>query len=429
MYNIKMLKPTIKRGLMLDFIPDKIVSTLDVNPNRIYQLNNANIGEGNIVYMPTRELRLQDNWAVIFGLDLAKEYNKKFKIVVILSEIKFSKVQEPFLIEGLKIFEKISAQNNIDFEILKELPDNIGALIVDFNPINAPHPQHQPLSNDTQSLLRQSHKGQGKFTPIFEVDSHNIIPARFISQKQEFSAATLRRKIYANITEFLTKYPAILVGGQGYPPYLDDFIENKLNNYAEFKNYPLKDMTSWLSSHLHFGFISSQRVALVVLESSATRENKEAFLEELIVRKELADNFCLYSPSCNTLEGILPWAKATLKEHEHDIRTYVYSLEEFEQAKTHDKLWNKIQDGLIKTGKIHGYLRMYWAKKILEWSKSPQEALKIAIYLNDNYALDGNDPNGYTGILWSIGGLHDRPFTNRFVSGKIRYMNGSKIKF
>jgi len=182
---------------------------------------------------------------------------------------------------------------------------------------------------------------------------------------------------------------------------------------------------------MHFGFISSQRVALEVVKSNTSRENKEAFLEELIVRKELSDNFCLYSPSYNTLEGILAWAKESLNAHRSDIRSYIYNSDEFEHAKTHDELWNAIQKKMIKTNRIHGYLRMYWAKKILEWSISPEEALKIAIYLNDKYAMDGNDPNGYVGILWSIGGLHDRAFSNRLVTGKIRYMSigGCKKKF
>ena len=411
-----MLRSTVKRGLMLDFIPEKIRVEQIINPNRIYKLNGSEVAEGDIVYMPTRELRLQDNWAVIFGLDLAKKYNKKFKIVVALREIKFSKVQEPFLLEGLKCFQKSATENGIEFEFLTELPKNIGALIIDFNALH-PHP-HVITTLGGRALI-----------PIFEIDSHNIVPARFVSQKQEFSAATLRRKIYMNLGGFLTEYPKINAVGGETPTYLNNFIDNKLDYYSELKNDPLKDATSGLSPYLHFGFISSQRVALEVLKSCAERENKEAFLEELIVRKELSDNFCLYSPSYNTLEGLLPWARATLKEHEQDIRTYIYALKEFEQAKTHDALWNKIQECLLETGKIHGYLRMYWAKMILQWSKSPLEALKIAIYLNDNYALDGNDPNGYVGILWSIAGLHDRPFTNRFVSGKIRYMNGSKIKF
>lgn len=408
-----MLKPTVKRGLMLDFIPDEIFCAEKVNPNRVFKLNDKPIIDGDIVYLASRELRLEDNWAVQFGIDLAEKHNKKFKIIVILSKIMHSKRQFEILSKGLEVFKENTKLNKINFDIVEELPQNIGALIVDFNPIN----------------LFKNHTNYA----VFEVDSHNIIPARYISQKQEFSAATLRRKIYAHIPIFLTEFANNFQNRSSIPTIqhelLTNFLNNKIDNYAELKNYPNEDVTSNLSPYLHFGLISSQRIALEVVKSNTSRINKEAFLEELIVRKELADNFCLYSKAYKTFDGNLDWAKATLNAHKSDIRTYLYDTNEFEYAKTHDKLWNKIQEGLLNAGKIHGYLRMYWAKKILEWSESPEEALKIAIYLNDTYALDGNDPNGYVGILWSLGGLHDRPFTNRFVTGKIRYMKGEFIRF
>lgn len=410
-----MLKPTVKRDLMLDFIPDKILSSPEIDQNRVLSLNNKPIVSGDIVYQTSRELRIEDNWAIIFGLDLAKKHNKKFKIAIIMNKIMHSERQLPLLEEGLNFLSENSALNNINLEILQELPKNIGALIVDFNPIA---PQIEFAKNVDYA--------------VFEVDSHNIIPAIFISNKQEYSAATLRRKIYANIADFLTEYPIRVEGKNTIAAEkLTNFIANKLNHYVEFKNDPNKNVTSKLSPYLHFGFISAQRIALEVIKSNTKRENKEAFLEELIVRKELADNFCLYNQDFKSLKYIPNWANESLNAHKSDIRTYVYDLKEFEYAKTHDKFWNAIQLNLLTTGKIHGYLRMYWAKKILDWSETPESALKIAIYLNDKYALDGNDPNGYVGILWSIGGVHDRPFTNRMVTGKIRYMSlsGSMKKF
>lgn len=175
-------------------------------------------------------------------------------------------------------------------------------------------------------------------------------------------------------------------------------------------------------------FTNSPRAAIEVIKSNSSEENKEAFLEELIVRKELADNFCLYSPNFKNFDGISNWAKETLNKHSQDFRPYLYSSDDFEFAKTNNKLWNYAQNQLLTTGKIHGYLRMFWAKKILEWSISPNEALAIAIYLNDKYALDSPSSNGYVGILWSICGLHDRAFQERLVIGKIRPMNGKQIK-
>lgn len=154
-------------------------------------------------------------------------------------------------------------------------------------------------------------------------------------------------------------------------------------------------------------------------------------MEELIVRRELADNFCLYNLKYDLYDGFPNWAKETLAAHAKDKREYVYTVRQFERTQTHDDLWNAAQLEMVQTGKMHGYMRMYWAKKILEWSASPRVAIKTALYLNDKYELDGRDPNGYAGVAWSIGGVHDRAWFERPVFGKIRYMNynGCKSKF
>ncbi|MCB0732845.1 MAG: deoxyribodipyrimidine photolyase, partial [Ignavibacteriae bacterium] len=212
---------------------------------------------------------------------------------------------------------------------------------------------------------------------------------------------------------------------------LKNFIENKLNNYSEARNDPNKNALSNISPYLHFGQISAQRIALILNNFDGNDESIKSFLEELIVRRELSDNFCYYNKNYDNFDGFHDWAKQSLNEHRNDKREYIYNLEEFEQAKTHDELWNSAQLEMVKTGKMHGYMRMYWAKKILEWTKTPEEALEIGIYLNDKYELDGRDPNGYVGLAWSIGGVHDRAWTERPVYGKIRYMNynGCKRKF
>ena len=151
----------------------------------------------------------------------------------------------------------------------------------------------------------------------------------------------------------------------------------------------------------------------------------------MIVRRELSDNFCWYNPNYASVAGFPEWAKKSIALHRDDRREHLYSQEQFEKAATHDRLWNAAQQQMVMTGTMHGYLRMYWAKKILEWTESVEEALEIAIYLNDRYQLDGRDPNGYAGIAWSIGGLHDRAWGERPVFGKIRYMNekGCRRKF
>jgi len=206
------------------------------------------------------------------------------------------------------------------------------------------------------------------------------------------------------------------------------FLENNLRRYAKLSREPSAHATSGLSPYLHFGHISSLEVALAVREYAA--EHKliaDEFLEQLIVRRELAFNFAHFSPALDSLDALPDWAQATLAKHAGDQRDPVYTREQFERAATHDALWNATQTELLTRGVIHGYYRMYWGKKILEWSATPGEALATMIYLHDRYALDGRDPNTYTNILWCFG-LHDRPWSERKIFGMTRYMNLEGMK-
>lgn len=249
--------------------------------------------------------------------------------------------------------------------------------------------------------------------PCYEVDAHNIVPAFFISNKQEYGAYTLRPKMKKYMKEFLEDFPRLikmkssgirqdldlneitkkleidfsvqpvewLKPGESHArQVLEQFLNEKLERYEALRNDPTVDGTSNLSPYLHFGQISAQRVALEVLKfHDEYPSSVEAFLEELIVRKELSDNFCFYNSNYDSFEAFPNWAKETLLKHEKDERKYVYPLEELENAKTHDELWNAAQRQLTKTGKMHGYMRMYWAKKILEWTENAKVALKYAI--------------------------------------------------
>jgi deoxyribodipyrimidine photo-lyase len=210
----------------------------------------------------------------------------------------------------------------------------------------------------------------------------------------------------------------------------ENFLENKIKTYNDDRNNPNLGAVSNLSPYLHFGQISAQRVAFETNEI-IRNDKKDSFLEELIVRKDLADNFCYFNQYYDNINGFPNWAQESHKIHIKDKREYIYTRHQLEYSQTHDPLWNAAQEEMVKTGKMHGYLRMYWAKKILEWTHTPEDAMEIAIYLNDKYELDGRDPNGYTGIAWSIGGVHDRPWFTHTIFGKIRYMsfNGCKSKF
>ncbi|MGW8162008.1 MAG: hypothetical protein ACWGN1_07155 [Desulfobulbales bacterium] len=291
------------------------------------------------------------------------------------------------------------------------------------------------------------------------------MPAWLASPKKEFAAHTFRTRLNKVLPLYLTDYPTLekhpyhnsrksrpidihaiagIIKDNSVPEIswcrpgekqglraLHTFVQKKLARYPAERNNPCLDGQSNLSPYFHFGQLSPQRAALEVLQADAPPEAKSAFLEELIVRRELADNFCYYEPDYDNYAGFHEWAQKTLNQHRDDQREYLYSLRELDNGTTHDPLWNACQIDLINRGKLHGYLRMYWAKKILEWSASPEEALHSAIYLNDRYSLDGRDPNGYTGIAWSIGGIHDRAWAERPVFGKIRYMslNGCRRKF
>ena len=220
------------------------------------------------------------------------------------------------------------------------------------------------------------------------------------------------------------------------------FLQNRLSLYPENRNHPDEEGTSGLSPYLHFGHVSVHRVfhQLVKreewsskrLSSKATgsrsgwwgmSEAAEAFLDELITWRELGFNMCWQREDYDQLESLPEWALKTLKGHQKDKRPYLYTLAEFEKAKTHDPLWNAAQIQLVQEGRIHNYLRMLWGKKILHWSKTPREALQVMIELNNKYALDGRDPNSYSGIFWVLG-RYDRAWgPERDVFGKVRYMS------
>jgi len=403
--------PKIVKYSLLKYISNKFPLEEKINTLRIKDLNNKTIKKGCVIYLIERELRLNNNPALIFAIQKAQELNLDLKIVH--PHVKYNnKAKQRFIDNLIDEAGENFKKANLNFIIYQgNISDlNPALLIIDFNPIL-----------DRNYLKAADYK-------IYEIDGHNIIPARYISNKQEYGAMTMRRKIYFNISEFLTEFKPISDIKTEAEYILDNFIKNKLPYYAEFKNDFSKNIHSGLSKYLNLGFISSQKAAIEIIKSKNDDINKEIFLEELIIRKELADNFCLYCKNYKTFNCIPNWAKTSLKEHKQDIRPYIYNLKEYESAKTHDKLWNAIQTQLIKEGTIHGYLRMYWAKKILEWSKDPFKALKYAIYLNDKYAYDAPCANGYTGILWAMGALHDRAFKDYFITGKIRRMTYNSIK-
>lgn len=424
-----------------------------------------------MLYVMSRDQRVEDNFALLAAQQTAMDLGVPLTVVFCLLPHSNDRSREhfEFMINGLEEVEKNLNKLRIPFMLLlgKPLQTLAGmlhhtkpaAVYFDFSPLHGSRTLHQDIAQQSSSA-------------VFEVDTHNIVPVWEASPKQEVGARTLRPKIHhmlpqylvipdaaqvhphpwpgvvrsitelrPKIDEIVQKIPrngqtvSIVSGQNAALKTLQDFTAKRLPGYAASRNNPTVDGQSELSPYLHFGQLWAGRAVidaqLAAHHNAQLQPDVDAFVEELVVRRELSDNFCFYNQHYRSLQGAPQWARESLKTHAHDRREHVYSFDQFEQAKTHDGAWNAAQNQLLQTGKMHGYMRMYWAKKVLEWSPSAEDALQTLIKLNDFYSIDGGDPNGYVGILWSIAGLHDRPWFDRPIYGVVRYMNynGLKRKF
>jgi deoxyribodipyrimidine photo-lyase len=416
-----------------------------------------------ILYWMQRAQRGADNPA----LDLAIEWGNRLgkPVVVTLALIPdyphASLRHYQFMVEGLPDLAGELAKRRVGFlirrgadaEVARVANEVEAALVVgDENPL-------REMERWREQVARRVR------VPFWTVDADVIVPTSLL-EKEQYAARTIRPRMARQLPWFLvaSKEPVArvpwvtparlsslapgdaLLEGLGIDRrvnavpgcrggrkegrrLLTRFIRRRLAGYDTGRNDPALDATSHLSPYLHFGQLGPREVALAVRESGAPPADRDAYLEQLIVRRELAINFVRYNPRYDRLDGCEPWARATLARHRHDTRDRVYSERALEQAETHDPLWNAAQRQMVDTGWMHGYLRMYWAKKILEWTRSPERAMAVAVTLNDRYQLDGRDPNGYAGIAWAIGGKHDRAWgPERPVFGTIRYMSGRRLR-
>jgi len=302
---------------------------------------------------------------------------------------------------------------------------------------------------------------------VVQVEGDVVVPVEVVSDKQEWAARTIRGKINRHRDDFVRplkrkqpgksslplrvtgdadfRKPASVLAGldidrsvpesERFPAgteaaqaALTRFLRHDLDGYADARNDPAKPQASRLSPYLHFGQISPVEIAVKVQRAaSGSDDDKEAFLEELIVRRELAMNFVTFCKDYDTYACLPDWALRTLDEHRDDTRPEQYTRQQLEDAETHDAYWNAAMQEMRKTGYMHNYMRMYWGKKIIEWSNTPEYAFATTLYLNNKYFLDGRDPNSYTGVAWLFG-LHDRAWAERDVFGKVRYMNASGLE-
>jgi deoxyribodipyrimidine photo-lyase len=361
-----------------------------------------------------------------------------------------------FLIEGLEELPEALAARGAGFvlriggrgEVGRFCADVRAALLVgDENPLREPERWRRLVTEAARA-------------PFWTVDADVVVPSALL-EKEQWSAGTMRPRVLRHLdlclrpssrpkARVVWRTPRGLAHVRPDVELVDElpldrsvapatswrggrreglarlkaFVGHRLDGYSAARNRPEADGTSGLSPYLHFGQIGPREVALAVRASGGPPADRQSFIEELVVRRELAVNFVRYNASYDRVESAARWALEALARRRDDPREWLYSERQLERAATHDPLWNAAQRQMVESGWMHGYVRMYWAKKILEWSESPEAAMAAAIALNDRYELDGRDPNGYAGIAWAIVGKHDRAWgPERPVYGTVRYMS------
>jgi deoxyribodipyrimidine photo-lyase len=432
-----------------------------IQEERIKKLNN-NIFQDNkfILYWMQASQRTKYNHALEYAIQRANILRVPLVVIFCLTDNypEANLRHYYFMIQGLNEVEESLKNRGIKFIIQRISPDDG---VINFS-------KNCCLIIVDRGYLRIQRRWRKKVAenikcPFLQVESDVVVPIEESSIKEEYAAYTLRPKIDKKLSSFLIPVEELKINNESLKYYiesldisnvekvcfnlnidnsvkpisffkggfnqakikLDYFIKNKLDRYNEEKNDPNLNCVSDMSPYLHFGQISPIFIALEILKSK--NKNVDSYLEELIVRRELSMNYVFYNKNYDSFNGLPNWAKQTLINHSKDERDYIYTLEQLEKFETHDPYWNACQKQMITKGKMHGYMRMYWGKKIIEWTKNPINAFDNALYLNNKYELDGRDPNAFTGISWCFG-KHDRTWFERPIFSKIRYMNDKGLK-
>ena len=417
-----------------------------------------------VVYWMQRAERSLDNPAVDLAVAIGNELG--LPVIVYFSAISnfphANLRHYAFLNQGLADIEEDLAGRNITF-IVRRPPNNslesflgeVGAAMVigDENPCREPERWRKVLAKrlslsfwtvDADVVIPSSLFPKHQYMlhimrprlnaelPTYLKPLQNLKARHAWSRPRNFESFPVRNDItqgWRELDRTIKPVDHFTGGTHAALKRLRHFIDHSLPGYDTQRNHPEVDGTSQMSPYLHFGHISPLTVALAVdkalQQGRITQDARDSFINELIGWRELSVNFVKYVPNYDSIECAPQWAQKTLREHASDPRDPIYTLDQLEQAETYDDLWNSAQLQMVRTGWMHNYLRMYWAKKILEWSPNPAKAWEYAVILNDKYELDGRDPNGYNGIAWAIGGVHDRPWFDRPIFGTIRYMSGA----
>jgi deoxyribodipyrimidine photo-lyase len=445
--------------------PPAFLRKLAENPRITVRRPGAPLQDGKcIVYWMQRAQRSLDNPAVDLAIAIGNEL--ALPVLVYFSAISTfphaNLRHYAFLNQGLNDIEEDLAGRNVSFLVRRPPNNSLEALLREVNPamlIGDENPCREPERWRKVLAKRLS-------LPFWTVDADVIVPSALFPNHQ-YMLHIMRPRLNAHLPQFLSPFEdleavhhwrrprnfesfsvredvtqgwkdldrsvrpvdAFTGGTHAALKRLRHFVRHQLSAYDKQRNHPEIDGTSQMSPYLHFGHISPLTIALAaqqaVQQGHATQAACDSYLNQLIGWRELSVNFVKHVPNYDSLECAPEWAQKTLREHASDKRDPEYTLEQLEQAETHDELWNAAQSQMLKLGWMHNYLRMYWAKKILEWSPNPAKAWEYAVILNDKYELDGRDPNGYNGIAWAIGGVHDRPWFDRPIFGTIRYMSNA----
>ncbi len=436
-----------------------------IHPERVRKLNDRPLQKGRFVlYWMQASQRAEYNHALEYAVRQANEQKLPVTTLFVLTDAfpEANLRHYTFMLEGLKELKGGLEERGISFLILRGSPDQevikvsrqASMVVTDCGYLRIQKEWRKEVAENAPCLVEQ-------------VETDVVVPVEQACPKEAYSAAVLRPKINRQLGKYLVPMsetpvknalrnqdfagldlkkpiPNILsslsidraikpVGHfRGGPSeakrLLGDFIAYKLRDYGELRSDPSLDCVSHMSPYLHFGQISPLYIALQVQAAGRIpAKTREAYLEELIIRRELAMNFVHFNPIYDSFRAIPDWAKRTLKAYQRDKREYIYSQDELEEAKTHDPYWNAAQREMVVTGKMHNYMRMYWGKKILEWCAEPEEAFRTAVYLNNKYELDGRDPNSFAGVAWCFG-KHDRPWGERKIFGHVRYMNDAGLR-
>jgi deoxyribodipyrimidine photo-lyase len=436
-----------------------------IHPERVRKLKDQPLQKGRFVlYWMQASQRVEYNHALEYAIRQANDQNLPLVTLFVLTD-QFPEANlrhYTFMLEGLKEVKRRLEEKGIVFVVLKGTPDQEVAQV---------SRQSSMVVTDCGYLRVQrewrKYVSEHAPCPVAQVETDVVVPVEEAYPKEAYSAAVLRPKINDQLKKYMIPLSATPVKrtlrsldlkgldlektipqvlssmsiDRTVPPVshfrggtaeakrrLTDFVVNKLKDYGELRNDPSLGYVSHMSPYLHFGQISPLYIALEVQNSGRVPlKSRETFLEELIVRRELSMNFAYYNPNYDAFKGVPEWARRTLKNHQRDKRESLYSREELEEARTHDPYWNAAQREMVITGKMHNYMRMYWGKKILEWTLTPEEGFRTALYLNNKYELDGRDPNSFTGVAWCFG-KHDRPWGERRIFGQVRYMNDAGLR-